>query len=143
ATHPSPDRLTQIHASMTLARQTGQRCIPQVYCNQAGETFSGDGKRLWELTQWMPGRADYHQFASTPRLAAALQQLASLHRVWERSATAAAGPSPTLAQRCQRLQDCLAALPRLRSQSDWRSALFPILSPALNSLASDTLKLLA
>lgn len=80
--HPTPERLSQIHAAMRSARQQGLLSIPAVFSNRQGESFTGDGQRLWELTQWMPGTADYHRAPSTQRLQSAVRAVANLHVAW-------------------------------------------------------------
>jgi homoserine kinase type II len=46
--------------------------------------------RLWELTEWLPGFADFHERPSAARLETACTALARLHGVWRDSSSAAA-----------------------------------------------------
>src|SRR5262245_33091233 len=57
--HPAADRLRLIHAVLNhIAPQ-----MPIVACpfrSDAGPTFVEHAGHLWELTNWLPGVADYH-----------------------------------------------------------------------------------
>lgn len=122
---------------MRSARQQGLENIPRIFGNCHGQSFTGDNRRLWELTQWMPGAADYHQAPSTQRLQSALRALARLHVAWQASADWVApplrfncspvaasvmwpseGPSPTVAERRQKLELSL------QQQQSWRRYVF-------------------
>jgi Ser/Thr protein kinase RdoA (MazF antagonist) len=139
--HPTPERLSQIHTAMHLARQAGMRSVPSLICNARGHSYTRDGNRLWELTEWMPGVADYVQAPSTPRLGAALRELALLHRVWGGAASGPEQLSPTVVERCSRLQHWLQRLPELGLPEQGRQALAA--SPELGRLSGDTLRQLA
>lgn len=119
--HPTPERLGQQHAAMRRACQRGETCVPRVYSTLTGNSFCQVGQQLWELTQWMPGQADYLQRPSLDRLQAALEQLGRLHRVWSRDSPQLAGTSPTARDRYQRLQRWLAQLAALRGLPSRRS----------------------
>src|SRR5690606_16801520 len=68
--HPTAERLSQTHIAMHVARQQGIEIVPAILGNRQGKTFTSDGQRLWELTQWMSGVADYPQAPSAQRLQA-------------------------------------------------------------------------
>ncbi len=135
--HPTPERLSQIHAAMRTARQLGLEIIPRIFGNRQGDSYVSDGQRLWELTQWMPGAADYHSAPSAQRLQAAMRSLAELHLAWYRAAAGDAstawsncsaavasvvgpvsGASPTVAERRQKLEFSL------QQQSAWQRCVF-------------------
>ncbi|MCC6419975.1 MAG: phosphotransferase [Gemmataceae bacterium] len=102
---PSLDRLETIHALMAAARRAGLTFVPTVLPTAAGRTWVKHAGRLWELTSWMPGVADFHQCPTPARLEAACTALAHLHLVW---ANAASPPGP-----------CPAVRRRLRCAADW------------------------
>src|SRR5579884_2430970 len=83
---PSPDRLQEIHESMIVARRFGLTFVPAILATDSGSTFAQCADRLWELTSWMPGRADFHAQPTPARLEAACTALARVHQVWCRSA---------------------------------------------------------
>src|SRR5436853_7861611 len=57
---PTPQRLRWLHQLMAAARTAGLMFVPQVI--PAGEsTFVEHAGLLWELTMWLPGRADFDQ----------------------------------------------------------------------------------
>ncbi len=114
AEHPSPLRLSQIHAALSAARELGQVYIPTLFANRVGDTFTSDGSRLWELSQWMPGVADYQQTPSDARLKSALTALANLHKAWATSRpTSETAISPTATERIVKLQGWLSRLSNL------------------------------
>jgi Ser/Thr protein kinase RdoA (MazF antagonist) len=141
AEHPTPERLSQIHTAMRQARQGGLRSVPELMCNARGQSFTTAGDHLWELTEWMPGVADYVTAPSTSRLVAALRELAHLHRVWAEPATGPEQLSPTVVERCSRLQHWMQRLPELGLPEPARQALAS--SPELGRLTGDTLSHLA
>ncbi|MCA9134607.1 MAG: aminoglycoside phosphotransferase family protein [Planctomycetales bacterium] len=105
--HPRPALLQQIHQAMLQARQAGQNFVPRLYRSSRQQSFVGGCDALWELTEWMPGAANYLEEPSEPRLRAALQALAHLHVVWAEGTTTTAC-SPTVQHRLQTLHWWLA-----------------------------------
>jgi homoserine kinase type II len=81
AEHPSSSRLAMIHAVLQHVAEVGVHTIPVPFptCD-SGASFVEHAGFLWELTPWMPGRADYHQAPSRNRLAAALEALGQFHQ---------------------------------------------------------------
>ncbi len=61
-------------------------------------TFLSESGRLWELTTWQPGRADFYRFPTPARLRAAGAALARLHQTWAGAHTAQ-GPCPAVQRR--------------------------------------------
>ncbi len=110
--HPTRQRLNEIHAAMCAARQTELTFVPALTKNRHGGSFTSDGRHLWEVTQWMPGKADYLAEPSPQRLQAALQALAKLHLAWRETPQPAtpAGRSPAAIERRQKLEHCLQQL---------------------------------
>src|SRR5262249_4622464 len=97
--HPSdPDRLALIHRLMARARRAGLSFVPAVFA--AGDTtVVGHAGRLWDLTEWLPGRADFHERPTAARLEAACSALARLHNAWEVAGTPAPSACPALQRR--------------------------------------------
>lgn len=67
---------------MTLARQQGLHFVPTVFTALDGVSAVERVGRLWELTEWLPGRPDFHRQPTNARLEAAGAALAQLHAVW-------------------------------------------------------------
>ena len=68
----TPARLHEVHAAMARA------ALP--FAPTVVPPIAEVGGRVWDVTSWMPGTAD---FATNPtRLAAAMAALAAIHRAW-------------------------------------------------------------
>ncbi|MEO8269565.1 MAG: aminoglycoside phosphotransferase family protein [Aureliella sp.] len=137
AIHPTPERLSEIHAAMLVARGQDLPFVPAIIKNCRGGSYTSDGKRLWEVTQWMPGMADYLAAPSTERLQAALRALAKLHRAWQGTpqSLTPVGLSPTVIERSQKLEYYLEQL------STWTRQ--PLIDSPHRRLADHTLQRLA
>lgn len=103
--HETWPRLLFRHRLMTLARQHGLSFVPAVLATLEGVTGVEHAGRLWELTEWMPGCADFHASPSPRRLEAACTALAQLHATWRGT------PSETAV--------CPAVRRRLGFVADW------------------------
>src|SRR5262249_44344089 len=57
-------RVLARHALMKAARDTGLAFVPAVVAASGGVTVVEEGGRVWELQQWLPGRADYRDAPS-------------------------------------------------------------------------------
>jgi homoserine kinase type II len=101
--HDSLERVLFRHRLMARARGQGLLFVPTVLATRSGETTVDHADRLWELTEWLPGQADYHERPSPERLAAACRALAWLHTAWEPLGEAALASCPAL----QRRLDCV------------------------------------
>jgi Ser/Thr protein kinase RdoA (MazF antagonist) len=97
------EHLTFIHGLMNGARDRGLPFVPQVHQTAQGATFVPAAGRLWDLTGWMEGRADFWQSPTPARLAAAATVLAQLHLAWAPSHVRSA-PCPAIHRRIRRLQ---------------------------------------
>lgn len=93
-----------LHRLMHWARQQGLDFVPAVYGTREGDTVVEAAGRVWELTQWLEGRADFREHPSPARLEAACEALARLHRAWEAFA-APARPCPAVQHRQKVLTD--------------------------------------
>ncbi len=141
--HPSAEHLQNIHLAMHVARSQGLHFIPQLYNTRQGGSSLAVAGQLWELTQWMPGAADYLTQPSLPRLQAAMQALAQLHQIWQSHATATAlAQSPTVEQRQQRLQWAWKQLPNWTQKRWGTSPHDALVSSTLRHLAKQTPQLL-
>jgi Ser/Thr protein kinase RdoA (MazF antagonist) len=97
----------RLHQLMAHARNRGLDFVPAVRFTDDGDTIVEAAGRVWELTEWLPGRADFSECPSPARLDAAAEALGRLHLAWE----AFAGPP----------QPCPAIRRRLQVLADWRS----------------------
>jgi hypothetical protein len=107
---------------MSQARAAGLEFVPAVLPTRTGGTWVEHTGRLWELTSWMPGRADFHDDPTGPRRDAACTALAHLHAAWAPPASAA-GPCPAVLRRLAAVRDWHDLL-----GSGWRPA-FPADDP--------------
>jgi Ser/Thr protein kinase RdoA (MazF antagonist) len=80
-----PLRLPWIHERMRQARSEGLLFVPALLLTTQGQSWVQQGGRCWEVTQWMPGRANYHSRPSSARLHEACKDLARLHLCWART----------------------------------------------------------
>jgi Ser/Thr protein kinase RdoA (MazF antagonist) len=81
--YPNSEQLTTIHGLMRLAREKGLLFVPTVLSTHQGFTWVAGADRLWEVSTWMTGQADFHSHPSKARLQAACSALARLHLAWE------------------------------------------------------------
>ncbi len=110
---PTPERLHTLHAWMHLAREADLSFVPKVMTTTRGTTWVEALGRRWDLTTWMPGRADFHAHPSRTRLENACIALARLHQAWARVALST-GPCPAVSHRLE----CVRAWNALRT-SGW------------------------
>jgi len=80
AGHPSDEQLALIHAALRWAADRGCHFIPVPQPTRQGRTFVTRGASRWELSPWMPGKADYQARPSRAKLEAAMRALAAVHR---------------------------------------------------------------
>jgi homoserine kinase type II len=78
------DVIVRPHRLMGLARTPIHNLtfVPAIYPNLDGQTTVAHSGRSWELIEWMPGRADFHDRPTAERLGEACAALARLHRAW-------------------------------------------------------------
>ena len=89
---------------MILACQHDLHFVPALFTALGGDTGVEHASRLWELTEWLPGRADFHERPTGTRLEAACIALAQLHSVW-RKVPSEAGVCPAVRRRLEFLHD--------------------------------------
>jgi homoserine kinase type II len=96
------NRLNEIHRLMRLIEATALSFIPKLHETFDHRTWVEHAGRFWELTTWLPGRADFHERPTVSRLEAACGALAQLHGVWARQGGFGLCPA------VQRRQECFA-----------------------------------
>jgi len=108
--HPDRSRLSFIHTVLRRAASEGLTFVPDPLQTSSGASFIEHGSRLWELTPWLPGIADYWTHPTTGRLAAAMIALARFHQATRACATPAApfDVAPAVKERQQRLAELVA-----------------------------------
>jgi Ser/Thr protein kinase RdoA (MazF antagonist) len=88
------DRLSRIHRWMLISeRSEASRFVPFVHEIRTGQTCLCHAQRLWDISDWMRGEANFHSNPSLPRLQAACRALAQLHEAWSGETVTAAPPS--------------------------------------------------
>ncbi len=110
----SPERLQAIHHLMESARDEGLTFVPAILRATAGRTWVEYAGRLWDLTAWMPGRADFHDSPTPARLNSACTALARLHLAWAKISRPP-GPCPAVQRRLQAAREWAELL-----ASGWR-----------------------
>ncbi len=144
--HPDPRRLEYIHSVLRHVAENGFDKIPlPVLCQDGRSSVVEDG-HSWELTPWLPGRADFCEQPSDTRLRACMQALARFHlaAATHPSARPAGRPSPGIQKRRDQLQDlCSGRLklvagsvkrgdwPELPARANKLLTLFPRCAPSL------------
>jgi Ser/Thr protein kinase RdoA (MazF antagonist) len=111
---PTIDQLSFIHRLMDWACASGLGFVPAVVRTRRNQTWVEYAGCLWDLTTWMPGRADFHADPKPARLVAACTALAQLHAVWSRVNSGSA-TCPAVLRRLECLRQWEALL-----QSHWR-----------------------
>jgi Ser/Thr protein kinase RdoA (MazF antagonist) len=114
------------HRLMTLARQCGLHFVPTIFAALDGASATEQSGRLWELTEWLPGRSNFHQYPSPARLEAACIALAQLHTVWRDMPNSATG--------------CPAVQRRLTFLDEWQRLLRSGWHPLAVAAPSDPLR---
>jgi homoserine kinase type II len=128
--HPNPSRLEFIQAVLWHVDQEGFHRIPLPLETRHHHGYVWHEGHLWELTPWLPGRADYREKPSAARLHSALTALARFHRAAVTFPLPETGPvaSPGIAERRDKLRSLLAGRSdELRAATE--SGLWPDLTP--------------
>lgn len=103
-------RLEEIHRLMLRARQAGLLFVPDVVPSRDGTTVFTADNRVWDLTTWLPGTADFATRPSDARLISAVSALAALHRAWA-PAIPRLAPCPGIRRRIEILHSFRESLP--------------------------------
>jgi homoserine kinase type II len=112
--NPAPDRLNWIHELMGKARTAGLEFVPSVGITAQGTTWIAHAGRLWDLTTWMPGRADFRDRPTSARLESACTALARVHGAWF-GIRAPVGPCPAIVRRLEIARDWIGLI-----RSGWK-----------------------
>lgn len=78
--HPNRKKLAEIHDLLQRAGNEGLSYLPVPWKTRHRGTMVEAFGNLWELSRWMPGKADYENNPSPRRLAASLRSLAEFHQ---------------------------------------------------------------
>jgi Ser/Thr protein kinase RdoA (MazF antagonist) len=116
--HPSQERLEFIQAVLWHVWQEGFRLVPLPLETLRHAGYVRHADHLWELSPWMPGRADYLAHPSPRKLEAALAALARFHLAAASFPLPDPGPclSPGIGERAEQLADLRrGGLARLKS----------------------------
>ena len=118
--HPTPQRLQFMHDALDIARQH-VTFIPQLHRDRMGKSFWLNDGCLWEVTQWMPGEANYLARPNREKLWSAIDALVTLHSAWfgqlsaeegepavSPTSTSLTATSPSVLQRIEMLSEWLA-----------------------------------
>lgn len=132
--HPSRVQLQAIHDVLCHVSVNGFAKLPVPLRTRDGQTFVSLAGHLWELTPWLPGRADFHERPTSERLDAAMLALAQFHRSTETLGLHPGSP-PGIATRREQLEritgvgtsEMLQAVAEMKetswSEFQWRAAL--------------------
>jgi homoserine kinase type II len=119
-------RLANIHHIMTLARRAELAFVPVVHRALDQLSWTEHAGRVWEVLDWMPGHADFHQNPGRARLEAACTALARLHATW------AEAPLPH--------HPCPAVDRRLNCLADWSALVGAGWRPLAHCAAADPVR---
>jgi Ser/Thr protein kinase RdoA (MazF antagonist) len=157
---PDESRLKWLQAVVAHAATRGFRLLPADIVTRCGRGFCRHDGHLWQLTTWMPGKADYCGDSRPEKLKAAASTLAQFHRAVELfsspsvptpddPATSRQAPSPGIAERLALVGRLRAGALRSMRAAVWqnRSAmpslagrseeLLELVSPHLTALEQD------
>jgi Ser/Thr protein kinase RdoA (MazF antagonist) len=97
--------------------------VPTLFSTSDGATFVRYQDRLWELTEWMPGTADFHAAPGATRLSQTCEAVARLQQAWNPSAPPIA-QCPAIQRRLRRCREWLDLV-----ATGWRPAFTNSLDP--------------
>jgi homoserine kinase type II len=117
-----------IHELMRLAADSGLEFVPRIHFSRHG-SWAEEAGRLWDLSSWMPGVANFHERPTGLRLEAACTALARVHAVWARHAPRQ-GTCPGVIRRLKRVQEWEGL-----THAGWAPRFTPEEDPALQDLA--------
>jgi homoserine kinase type II len=92
-------RLDFLHGLMRRARSAGLSFVPAVIAATDSRDHVELAGELWDLTEWVPGVADFHGNPSPARLETAGVALARVHAAWEQFTPSIADVCPALVRR--------------------------------------------
>jgi Ser/Thr protein kinase RdoA (MazF antagonist) len=95
----TPQRLGWRQRQLVRISRSGCDIVPLPLAARHGATWVGVGERLWELSTWLPGQADYATAPCVARLVSAARAVASFHTAAARHEGSPAAPVPALSHR--------------------------------------------
>jgi Ser/Thr protein kinase RdoA (MazF antagonist) len=104
AEHPTADRLRFIHAVLFHAAAQGIDFLAVPVRTSADSSFVFAGERLWKLSPWLRGAADFEQNPTNEKLKAALRSLARFHDSVKGLASTENATAPAIARHLKRLK---------------------------------------
>ena len=127
AEHPSRERLTFIHAVLDHVHARGFSTLPVPIRTSVGESFCSFNGNHWELTDWLPGAADYLANPKPAKLEAAISALARWHLAAADfpRADRGPGPSPGIASRLRHLNQLPGVLAKLSIDAEIKASKEP------------------
>jgi len=75
-------RLMEIHRCMQTAVMAQCPFVPSLFLTNQGKSYVKVGNDFWEMSRWMPGKANYREQPSVTKLESAANALAQLHLAW-------------------------------------------------------------
>jgi len=121
-----PGRIDWIHAAVRHAMAAGCHLLPAPLATLDRAAFVSHEGRLWNLSLWLPGSADFPAHPSPERLRAAMQALATVHRSL---ADFRLGYSADAERRTPAIVERLRHIERFAEEA-WREAISAVPIPA-------------
>ena len=125
--HPDAQQLEFIHTVLRHVDRVGFHLVPVPVPRRDGSTFGAFHGRLYELTNWLPGDAEFHQNPTPTRLSAAMKALAQFHNSanscerYQLRESRSRGIESRLSQTRQLLSKELREIERYVNSGDWPS----------------------
>jgi Ser/Thr protein kinase RdoA (MazF antagonist) len=118
--HPNRERLEFIQAVLWHVHMEGCYFVPLPLESSTNAGYVLHDGHFWELTPWMPGKADYHAAPTNEKLVNALSALATFHVAASSFPVphSEPAPSPGVAQRLELVRDLRGDL-----LNSWKDAL--------------------
>jgi Ser/Thr protein kinase RdoA (MazF antagonist) len=116
-THPDASQLQSIHRVLVHARHNGCPFVAAPIVNRRDERVTRHDGALWEISNWMPGSADFHADPNDLRLKNMLQSLATFH-LTSAQVNLDFGQSANLQSRIKQLQTLPGTLEKLAGVGD-------------------------
>jgi homoserine kinase type II len=98
-------RVAFIHAVLLHAASRDFDILPAPIRSTSGATYVMHRRSLWELTPWLPGRANFHATPSREKLSSAMTSLARFHECVSTFERQRISSSPGIRQRRKMVDD--------------------------------------
>jgi len=121
-----PERLRGLHRLLGYVQRQGIEFVAVPFRSDNGDTLVEAAGAWWQIEPWRPGRADYHERPSRPRLSAAMTALAGWHLAacsYQPDHAESAWFRPDRSGICPAIEERLHALAKLSPPMirDWQS----------------------